>query len=52
MILAALDLQVCLMLSTKFQANAPLGSEEETKNRFSRWQPAILDFQSEDFSNF
>ena len=27
------------MLPTKFQVNQPFGSEEETKNRFSRWMP-------------
>ena len=27
------------MLSTKFQLNWPFVSEEQEKNRFSRWQP-------------
>ena len=34
-----MDLQVNLMLSTKFRANWPFGSGEEVKNRFSRWRP-------------
>ena len=34
--LAIFDLQVTLMLPTKFQVNWPLGSGEEVKNRFSR----------------
>ena len=35
-ILAIFDLQVTLMLPTKFQVNWPFSSEEEAKNRFSR----------------
>ena len=38
-ILAILDLQVTLMLPTKFKVNKQFGSGEEVKNRFSRWQP-------------
>ena len=38
MILFICNLQVTLMLPTKFQVSLPLGSEE-VKNRFSRWQP-------------
>ena len=36
-ILAISDLQVTLMLPTKFRVNWPFGSGEEAKNRFSRW---------------
>ena len=39
MILAIFDLHVTVMLSTKFQLNWPFGSEEEEKNRLSRWWP-------------
>ena len=35
---ANFDLQVTLMLPTKFRVSWPLGSGEEAKNRFSRWQ--------------
>ena len=38
-ILPILNLQVSLMLPTKFQVNWPLGSGEEAKNRISRWPP-------------
>ena len=38
MVLPSVDVQVTLMLPTKFQVNWPFGSEEEAKNRFSRWQ--------------
>ena len=38
-ILAIFDLQVSLMLPTKFWVNWPFGSGEEVKNRFSRWPP-------------
>ena len=34
---AIFDLQVTLMLPSKFGVNWPLGSGEEAKNRFSRW---------------
>ena len=36
-VLAIFDLQVTLMLPTKFLVNQPFGSEEEAKYRFSRW---------------
>ena len=39
MILAIFDLQVTLMLPSKFGVNRPFGSGEEAKNRFSRWRP-------------
>ena len=35
-VLAIFDLQVTLMLPSKFLVNQPFGSEEEAKNRFSR----------------
>ena len=38
-ILAIFDLQVTLMLPTKFRVNWILGLGEEAKNRFSRWPP-------------
>ena len=38
-ILAIFDLQVTLMLATKFQVNWPFGSGEAAKNRLSRWPP-------------
>ena len=38
-ILATFDLQVTLMLPSKFEINWPFGSGEEMKNRFSRWRP-------------
>ena len=38
MILAIFDLQVTLMLPTKFKVNWPFGSGE-AKNKFSRWPP-------------
>ena len=38
-ILAIFDLQVTLMLPSKFGVNWPFGSGEEAKNRFSRWRP-------------
>ena len=37
MIIAIFDLQVTLMLPTKFRVNWLLGLGEEVKNRFSRW---------------
>ena len=46
MILASFDLQVTAMLPTKFQFNWPFGSEEEAKNRFSRWPPRHLSWIS------
>ena len=39
MILAIFDLQVTLMLPTKFGVSWPFGSGEEAKNKFSRWPP-------------
>ena len=39
MVLAIFDLQVTLMLPTKFQVKWPFDSGEEAKNRFSRWPP-------------
>ena len=41
-------LQVSPMLPTKFQVNWPFSSEEEGKNRFSRWPPSWIS----DWSNF
>ena len=34
-----LDLQVTLMLPSKFKVNWPFGSGDEAKNRFSNWRP-------------
>ena len=46
-ILAIFDLQVILMLPTKFRVNWPFGSGE-AKKRFSRWlNGGHLDFRSE-----
>ena len=42
MILAIFDLQVILMLPSKFGVNWPFGSGEEAKNRFSRWRPSWI----------
>ena len=39
MILAIFDLQVTLLLPSKFGVNWPFSSGEEAKNRFSRWLP-------------
>ena len=50
-ILAIFDLQVTLMLPSKFGVNWPFGAGEEAKNRFSRWRPSwISDWN--DFSYF
>ena len=38
-ILAIFDLQVTLILPTKFGVNWPFGAGNEVKNRFSRWRP-------------
>ena len=38
-ILSIFDLQVTLMVPSKFGVNWPFGSGEEAKNRFSRWRP-------------
>ena len=46
-ILAMFDVQVILMLPTKFQVNWPFGSGEEAKEIFK--MAAILDFGSERF---
>ena len=48
------DLQVSLMLPTKFQVSWPFGSEEEAKNRVLRWRPwrpSFISYQN-DFSYF
>ena len=50
-ILAIFDLQVTLMLPTKFGVNWPFSSGDEVKNRFSRWQPSWISDQN-DFSYF
>ena len=51
MMLAIFDLQVTLMLPTKFGVNWHFGSGEEAKNRFSRLRPSwISDWN--DFSYF
>ena len=42
-------LQVSPMLPTKFPVNWPFSSEEEGKNRFSRWLPSWMAFQLEQF---
>ena len=41
-ILAIFDLQVILMLPSKFGVNWPFGPGEEAKNRFSRWRPSWI----------
>ena len=52
------DLQVTLMLPTKFLVNWPFGSGEEAKNKFSRWPPWWLSWwlswisDRKDFSYF
>ena len=48
MILAIFDLQVTLMLPSKFGVKWPFSSGEEAKNRFFR-MAAILDFPSARF---
>ena len=50
MILAIFDLQVTLMLPTKFRVNWPFDSEE-AKTRFSRWWPSWISDRN-DFSYF
>ena len=50
-ILATFDLQVTLMLPTKFGVNWPFDSGEEAKNRFSRWRPSWISYRH-DFSYF
>ena len=50
MILAIFDLQVTLMLPSKFGVNSPFGSGEEAKKIFKMAaMAAILDFRSERF---
>ena len=39
---AIFHLQVTPMLLTKFRVNWPFSSEEEGKNRFSRWPPSWI----------
>ena len=53
-ILAIFDLQVTLMLPTKFQVNWHLGLGEKVKNRFSRWPPwwPSWIYDQHDFSYF
>ena len=53
-ILAIFDLQVTPFPLTKFRVNWPFGSEEEAKNRFSRWLPWRPSWTSDqyDFSYF
>ena len=53
-ILAIFNLQVTLMLPSKFGVNWPFGSGEEAKNRFSRWRPWRPSWISDrnDFSYF
>ena len=53
-ILAIFDLQVTLMLPSKFGVNWPFSSGEEAKNRFSRWRPWRPSWISDwhDFSYF
>ena len=50
-ILAIFDLQVTLMLPSKFVVNWPFGSGEEVKNRFSRWRPSWI-YDRNNFSYF
>ena len=38
-ILDNFDLQVALILPTKYRVNRPSGSGEKAQNRFSRWWP-------------
>ena len=47
-ILASFDLQVPLMLPTKFQVNCPFSSGKQVKNRFSRWPSSWIS----DLNNF
>ena len=53
-ILATFDLQVILMLPTKFGVNKSFGSGEKAKNRFSSWRPWRPSWNSDrnDFSYF
>ena len=53
-ILAIFDLEITLMLPSKFGVNWPFNSGEEGKNRFSRWRPRWPSWISDwiDFSYF
>ena len=44
-ILSIFDLQVALILPTKFQVNWLFCSGEDVQNRFSRWQPSSILFR-------
>ena len=48
------DLQITLMLPTKFRVTRPFASRDELKNTFYRWLPlaTILDFDQNNFSYF
>ena len=48
---AIFHLKVTPMLPTKFRVNWPFNSEEEGKNRFSRWPPSWISDRN-DFSYF
>ena len=48
---AIFEVQVTPMLPTKFRVNWPFSSEEEGKNRFSRWPPSWISDRN-DFSYF
>ena len=50
-ILAIFDLQVTLIVPSKFGVNWPFGSGEEAKNRFSEWWPPWISDRN-DFSYF
>ena len=54
MILAIFDIQVTLILLTKFQVNWPFRSGEEVQNIFSKWLPRRLSwiFDQTNFSFF
>ena len=51
MIFAISDLQVTLILPTKFQVNWSFGSGGKAQNRFSRWWPSWI-YNQNDYSNF
>ena len=51
MILAIFDLQVTLIIPTKFGVSWPFGSGNKVKNRFSRWLPSWISDRN-DFSYF
>ena len=48
---AIFNLEVTLMLPNKFRVNWPFSSEEEGKNKFSRWRPSWISDQN-NFSYF